>query len=46
MDDVGFLDLDINLFQKFLELRTPRKTNLAPENRPLEKEGPTGNHQC
>ena len=35
---------DDSMLGEFLDVGTPPKTNMEPENRPLEKEIPIGNH--
>ena len=40
-DPSDFLGIMISLEIQY----TPQETNMAPENRPLEKEIPIGNHQ-
>ena len=43
--DGVFLDIFCTCFVQNIFPNTPQETNMAPENRPLEKEIPIGNHQ-
>ena len=41
---VGLMDSESTSFKTKVYIYTPPKTNMEPENRPLEKEIPIGNH--
>ena len=43
MCDIFFKQYQV--IMDLVEVDTPPETNMAPENRPLEKEIPIGNHQ-